>query len=152
MADNTARKDQILKRIAEHNLRADTARLNYYKDKTERPEYIEELSGIFCDNLILSGLTTTGIIKNKKCEDCGQYTTHAREFYKMRELNTRIKPVDIATLENGDLTPEREQTYKNVILKGQEIKGGFKLQNIKVATPDVPFKDVLKYHTPEHLK
>lgn len=152
LADNTTRKDQILKRIAEHNLRADTARLNYYKDKTERPEYIEELSGIFCDNLILSGLTTTARVKGKNCKDCGQYTTHAREFYNLRELHTRIKPVGIATLEAGDLTPERENIYKTVILKGQEIKGGFKLQNIKVATPDVPFKDVLKYHTPEHLK
>ena len=55
-------------------------------------------------------------------------------------------------MEAGDLTPEREQLYKNVILKGQEIRGGFKLQYIKVATPDLPFLDVLRYHTPEHLK
>ena len=47
LADNTTRKDQILKRIAEHNLKADTAKLNCYKDKTARPDYTEELSGIF---------------------------------------------------------------------------------------------------------
>ena len=153
LADNTARKDKILKRIAEHNLFNDTAKLNLYKDKINKPQgEIIELSAIFCDNLILSGLTTTGRIKGTNCADCGQYATHAREFYKARDLHTRIKPVDITNPETEDITLTRTNFYKDVILKGAEINGVYKLQNIKVATPDVPFKDVLKYHTPEHLR
>jgi hypothetical protein len=71
---------------------------------------------------VLSGLTTTGRIRGKKCEDCGHYTVHAREYYKMRELHTSIKPTDITELEHGDLTPERENIYRDLILKGGKLK------------------------------
>ena len=72
LADNTTKKDQILKRIAEHNLKDDTKQIHFYKDKTERQTGdAVELSAIFCDNLILSGLTTTSRIKGKSCADCG---------------------------------------------------------------------------------
>ncbi len=36
LADNTVRKDQIIKRIAEHNITADTAKLYFYKNKEYR--------------------------------------------------------------------------------------------------------------------
>ena len=75
------KKDQILKRIAEHSLKDDTKQINFYKDKTERQTGgVVELSAIFCDNLILSGLTTTSRTKGKNCADCGKYTTRARAF------------------------------------------------------------------------
>jgi len=153
IADNTKRKDEILKRIAEHNLKNDTAGIDFYKEKTNRPAgEVVELSGIFCDNLILSGLTTTSRIKGKNCADCGEYTKGARDYYAERELKTYIKPVGIGDTEPEDITEERINIYKNVILKGGEIKGGFKLQNIKASTADVPFKDILKYTTPRELK
>jgi hypothetical protein len=153
LADKTRKKDQILKRIAEHNLQNDTADIDFYKDKTERPSgNITELSGIFCDNLILSGLTTTSRLTGKNCKDCGSYTTRAREYYKERELHTTIKPVDITDPEPEDITTERINIYRETILKGAEIKGAWKIQNIKVATPDVRFTDIIRYTHTQHLQ
>jgi hypothetical protein len=119
LADNTRKKDQILKRIAEHNLQNDTADIDFYKDKTDRPSgNITELSVFFfCDNLILSGLTTTSRLTCKNCKDCGSYTTRARAYYKERELHTTIKPVDITDPEPEDITPERINIYRETILK-----------------------------------
>jgi hypothetical protein len=152
LADNTKKKDQILKLIAEKNLKNDTHDIDFYKDKTPPQVDILELSGIFCDNFILSGLTLTDRIKGKNCLDCGIYTTRTREFVRERQISARVKPVDITNPDAEDLTTERIKHYQDYNLKGGQIKGAFKIQNIKVATPDVPLKEIIQYTTPQHLK
>ena len=79
-------------------MKDDTKDTNFYKDKTDRQAgEVVELSAIFCDNLILSGLTTTSKTNGKNCADCGTYTTSAQEFVAERKISAKIKPVDITT-------------------------------------------------------
>jgi len=72
---------------------------------------VVELSAIFCDNLILSGLTTTSRTRGEMCEDCGKYTIRAWEFVAERKICAKIKPVDITTPDPEDITPDRIRIY-----------------------------------------
>ena len=107
MAVNTKKKDQILKRIAEHNLKNDTTKNNFYNDKTDRQAGdVVELSAIFCDNFIISGLTTTSRTKGKECADFKTYADSVRQWLEQREIvaepQKAVKPVGQETPSDDD--------------------------------------------------
>ena len=80
-----------------------------------------ELSAIFCDNLILSSLTTTSRIKGKSCADCGNYTTRARGFIAERKISAKVTPVDITIPDPEDITPERiKHVWRHNIKRGRD--------------------------------
>jgi hypothetical protein len=116
----------------EHNLKDDAKGINSYKDKTDRQAgEVVELSATFCDNLVLSGLTTTSRTSRENCADCGRYTTRARECVAERKISAKAKPVDITTPDPEDIAPGRIRMYRNTILKREKIKGALNYKILK---------------------
>ena len=157
VSDLTTKKNlgNIMSQIALGNSKNDTSEINFYLVKNQRDNQIKDLTPLFCDNILIYGLTLKSRCTNKFCKDTSIYNRLLHMFFSDVGYNLSGREVKAVGI-TGDFKREisieqKEQYYKdfNISKSNNDI---FLLQKFKLSLADIDINKIYNIFNKDNIK